>query len=69
MRDGHGPAMVAHEVAHVVAEERGGNRIGHGPKFRETYVECLRALLGDDWADRLADAFVERYKGRAFPKT
>lgn len=56
-----GPAIVCHEVAHILAKADDTRKDGysHGPVWQEHYVACVEIVLGPWQAKRLAKAFAE----------
>lgn len=44
---------LVHEMAHVLA----GRDAGHGPKFRRAHIDITSALIGDDAAEWLDEAY------------
>lgn len=57
-----GPAVVCHEVAHILAGQERDAEIAadgysHGPTWQAEYVRCVEVLLGAYHARRLATAF------------
>jgi hypothetical protein len=52
-----GPSMVCHEVAHLLAPPRDSAEAWHSRRWEIAYVECVRIVLGEYQAKRLAKAF------------
>jgi putative metallohydrolase (TIGR04338 family) len=52
------PHVLAHEVAHVLAEARYGSR-SHDPWFARTYLQLVYLALGSETYKALYDAFEE----------
>lgn len=48
----HGVYVLLHELAHHICGKR-----GHCRAFRGSYLQLVKAELGDEWADRLARSF------------
>lgn len=58
-----GPAMVCHEVAHLLAPPTNGEP-WHSEKWESAYVECVAIVLGRYHALRLDKAFKKARKPR-----
>jgi hypothetical protein len=55
-----GSAVVCHEVAHYqddLADSTGKGGQGHEPRWQALYVENVRFVLGDEYADRLVQGY------------
>lgn len=61
-----GPAIVCHEVAHIIAggEARTEDGYSHGPAWQAEYVRCVHILLGKGHASRLEKAFARFEAGK-----
>lgn len=57
-----GPAMVCHEVAHLIAPPKSETGAWHSQLWEHAYVMCVEIAIGSYHAQRLAKAFTKARK-------